>query len=48
MMDNTVAAQREPQYTMPILRAAVMNARAIKSKRGDAGHVARALLKILE
>ena len=48
MMDNTVAAQREPQYTMPILRAAVLNARAIKSKRGESPQVVRALLKMIE
>ena len=47
MMDNTVAAQREPQYTMPILRQAVMGAHSIQSKRGESGRVARALLQQL-
>lgn len=44
LMDNTVAAQREPQYTMPILRLAVLGARTIQSKRGEAEKVAPALL----
>jgi hypothetical protein len=44
-MDNTVAARREPNYSMPILRAAVVNATAIKSKRGEASRVARAILR---
>jgi hypothetical protein len=44
LMDNTVAARREPQYTMPILRRVVLNARAIQSQRGEASRVARALL----
>jgi hypothetical protein len=48
MMDNTVAAQREPQYTMPILRAAVMSARTVKSKRGEAEQVVRILLRMLK
>jgi hypothetical protein len=47
-MDNTVAAQREPQYTMPILRLAVLDARAIESARGEADAVARRLLRPLE
>jgi hypothetical protein len=47
LMDNTVAAQREPQYTMPILRQAVVDAHAIQSKRGEADRVARALLRSL-
>jgi len=46
LMDNTVAAQREPQYTMPILRQAVMSARTIQSKRGEAEKVAFALLRL--
>ncbi len=48
MMDNTVAAQREPQFTMPILRQAVLKARAVKSTRGEAGPVANSLLRSLE
>lgn len=47
LMDNTVAAQREPSYTMPILRQAVAGTPTIQSKRGQAGPVARALLRRL-
>jgi hypothetical protein len=47
LMDNTVAAQREPQYTMPILRQIVMNAQIIQSKRGSAKQIAHSLLRIL-
>ena len=47
-MNNAVAAQREPQYTMPILRLAVLGARAIESARGEADAVARRLLRRLE
>jgi hypothetical protein len=48
LMDNTVAAQREPQYTMPILRQVVMNASTIQGKRGSAGRIAPALLRALQ
>ncbi len=48
MMDNTIAAQREPQYTMPILRQAVIGARTIQSERGEADQVAPTLLRLLE
>jgi hypothetical protein len=47
LMDNTVAAQREPHYTMPILRQVVMNAHTIQSKRGSAKPIAHALLRML-
>ena len=47
LMDNTVAARREPGYSMPILREAVMGATVIQSKRGEARHVARAILRQL-
>jgi hypothetical protein len=45
LMDNTVAAQREPEHSMPILRAAVVSATVIKSKRGEAAGVAQAILR---
>jgi hypothetical protein len=45
LMDNAVAARREPSYSMPILRAALTEASAVQSKRGEAGAVARALLR---
>jgi hypothetical protein len=47
LMDNAVAAQREPSYSMPILRATITAATAVQSKRGEAGEVARALLRRL-
>lgn len=48
LMDNTVAARREPEYSMPILREAVLGARCIHSKRGEASRVARAILRQLQ
>ena len=48
LMDNTVAARREPEYSMPILREAVLGARCIQSTRGQASRVARAILRQLE
>ncbi|MFZ5916044.1 MAG: hypothetical protein ACOYZ7_03860 [Chloroflexota bacterium] len=47
LMDNTVAARREPTYSMPILREVAMAARVVQSKRGDAKRVALALLQLL-
>jgi hypothetical protein len=47
LMDNAIAARREPSYSMPILRAAITAASAVRSKRGEAGAVARALLRRL-
>jgi hypothetical protein len=47
LMDNAVAARREPSYSMPILRAAITPATAVQSKRSEAGEVARALLRRL-
>jgi hypothetical protein len=44
LMDNTVAARRNPTYSMPILRQAVTGAVALKSKRGEAAEVAPILL----
>lgn len=44
LMDNTVAARRNPAHSMPILKQAVTGAIALKSKRGEAGEVAPALL----
>jgi hypothetical protein len=44
LMDNTVAARRNPAHSMPILKQAVTNAIALKSKRGEAGDVALRLL----
>jgi hypothetical protein len=47
LMDNTVAAQRDPTHSMPILRAVVLGARVVRSKRGEASHIASALLQQL-
>jgi hypothetical protein len=46
-MDNTVAARREPSYSMPILRATVTGTTIVQSKRSEARAVARALLRRL-
>jgi hypothetical protein len=48
LMDNTVAARREPAYSMPILKQAVAGAVTIKSKRGEAKKIAPVLLARLE
>jgi hypothetical protein len=44
LMENTVAARQPPARSMPILRQAVLGARAIQTPRGDAPRVATALL----
>jgi hypothetical protein len=43
-IENTVAARQPPERTMPILRQMVLSARAIHSRRGEAGAAARAVL----
>jgi hypothetical protein len=48
LMDNTVAARREPAHSMPILKQTVSGAITLKSKRGEAGDVAPILLARLE
>lgn len=45
LMDNTVAAQRMPEMSMPILKQVVSGARLIKSKRGEATALAGPLLQ---
>lgn len=47
LMDNTVAAQRDPAHSMPILRQVTMQARVIESKRGEAKRIVPALLQEL-
>ena len=47
LMDNTVAARREPAFTMPILKKVAMGAKTIAGKRGDAKRVAPAILEHL-
>jgi hypothetical protein len=48
LMDNTVAARREPGHSMPMLCAAVSGALAVRGKRGEAGGVAAELLQRLD
>jgi hypothetical protein len=48
LMGNTVAARREPDYSMPILREAVLGARCIQSERGEASRVAPAILRQIQ
>ena len=48
LMDNTVAARRDPAHSMPILKQSVTGAVALKSKRGEAGDIAPTLLSRLE
>lgn len=36
LMDNAIAAQREPEVSMPILRSAALRAHTVESKRDDA------------
>ena len=47
LMDNTVAARREPGYPLPILREAVLRAKCIQSKRGEASRVIARLLNLV-
>lgn len=48
LMDNTVAARREPTHSMPILKRVVTDAVALRSKRGEATDVVPHLLAALE
>ena len=43
LMDNTVAARRSPDRTMPVLRRVAERAAIVHSRRGDAGALARVL-----
>ena len=47
LMDNTVAARREPTFTMPILKKVAMGAKTIAGKRGAAKRVVAAILEEL-
>ena len=44
LMDNTVAARRDPAHSMPILKQAVTGAIALSGKRGEAGEMIEDLL----
>jgi hypothetical protein len=47
LMDNTVAARRGPEISMPILKQVVTRATTIKSKRGEASQVVAPLLSLI-
>lgn len=47
LMDNTVAARREPQFSMPILRTTVLRARTVSSTRGEAESTVPDILKLV-
>jgi hypothetical protein len=44
LMENTVAARQPPRHTLPLLGQAVLRARAIKSRRGEARAIVEKLL----
>ncbi len=48
LMDNTIAARRNPAHSVPILKQTVTAAVTFKSKRGEGGEVAPLLLSRLE
>jgi hypothetical protein len=43
LMDNTVAARRDPAFAMTVLTRAVSGSRAVESRRGEAGPAVRSL-----
>jgi hypothetical protein len=45
LMDNTVAARRNPAYSMPILKHTLSGAAAIRGKRGEAGAIVADVLR---
>jgi hypothetical protein len=47
LMHNTIAARRNPELSMPILKQVVSGTRTIKSKRGEAAETAPYLLKLV-
>jgi hypothetical protein len=47
LMDNTVAARRGPELSMPILKQVALEAETIESKRGEAQTVAPQLLNYI-
>ena len=48
LMDNTVAARRDPGFSMPILRQVAMGAKTIQSKRGETRRAVPAILQELQ
>lgn len=47
LMDNTVAARKAPEFSLPILQQVAGKARAVKSSRGEAATVIKPLLRCL-
>jgi hypothetical protein len=47
LMDNTVAARRGPEVSMPILKQVVTTAKIVKSKRGEAAEIVAPLLDLM-
>lgn len=47
LVDNTVAARRDPEFSLPILRKAISTSVTIKTKRGDAKDIVELLLGLL-
>jgi hypothetical protein len=47
LMDNTVAARRNPEFSLPVLRQVVSGATTLKSKRGEATDIVEPLLNRL-
>ena len=48
LLDNTVAARRDPKVSLPILQRVVETSSAFKSKRGEAAGVVASLLALLQ
>jgi hypothetical protein len=48
LMDNTVAARRAPEQSVPILKQVVSRATSVKSKRGEATTVVAPLLGLIQ
>ena len=46
LMNNTIAARRNPELSLPILKQLVSGAITVKSKRGEAAEMAVHLLKL--
>jgi hypothetical protein len=47
LMDNTVAARRDPVFAMAILKQVVSGSQALRGRRGEAGAVVPALFRRL-
>jgi hypothetical protein len=47
MLDHIIAAREDPKFSLPILQQVATGARAIKTRRGEAGEVVKPLLSQL-